>query len=123
LMDGCSDLDAHGDLQSSTSTWSPPFDLVETDKEFKIFGELPGIVKSQVEIQLNGNDLVISGERKSAPPEGTSSYHLAESYYGDFQRTFRLPSEINDKDIKTSLKNGLLQIVMPKKKARKIKIK
>lgn len=122
LMDGCSQFDSTTTMQSSSS-WSPPFDLVETDKDFVIYGELPGITKSQVEIKLQGNDVLISGERKSSPPDGTNSYHLAERYYGDFQRTFRLPSEINDKDIKTSLTNGLLEIKLPKKKERTIKIK
>lgn len=123
FKDGIGQFEHFGQTDSIARSWKPPFDLLETEDEVLIFGELPGLQKSELEVYLKGNDLVVNGERRPTPPDGTIKYHMAESYYGAFSRTFKLPDHIDDNKITTTLNNGLLGIRVSKKRGRKIPIK
>lgn len=109
---------AGGDL----SSWSPPFDLVESDDALTLYGELPGISKNQIEVQLAGFDLLVKGERQPDSVAQSGAYHLSERYHGLFARSFKLPVEIDEGGIQTSLVNGVLEIRLPKRKPRQIPI-
>jgi HSP20 family protein len=109
------------DLEEDGNSWTPPFDVIETTDSILIYGELPGINKDEISVQLKGTELVVRGERH--PEVGESvTYHLAERYYGVFQRTFHLSGEIDDAGIETQLNGGMLCIRVPKHKPRTIPI-
>lgn len=68
-----------------------------------------------LEVRLVGDRLVITGEKKGSREESKGDNHLSERRYGSFERHFRLPEDVDSAKIETTLKNGLLTVVLPKK--------
>src|SRR5437763_1569595 len=76
--------------------FEPQVDVEESDTHYLIKFDLPGIQKEDVKIELRDNQLIVSGERKEERAEGRKgSRYLQERFYGQFQRTFSLPSNVN----------------------------
>jgi len=94
-------------------TWSPVVDIYETEKEFIVKAELPEVKQSDINIKVQDHTLTIEGERK--PQRAIEGYHRVERAYGRFTRSFLLPSSIDQNVIKATLKDGILQIVLPKR--------
>jgi HSP20 family protein len=70
------------------SSFSPSIDISETEKQFVIDVELPGIDKKDIDINLENGRLTISGERRFENKEDGKQYHRVESHYGSFTRSF-----------------------------------
>jgi HSP20 family protein len=110
------------------SGFTPKMDLEETDKEYRITAELPGMEEKDVEVLLTGNSLTLKGEKKEEKEEkGQSFYHMERSY-GSFHRTVPLPEGIDLKKVDADFKNGVLTVKLPKTveaktKSKKIPIK
>lgn len=96
-----------------TGVWIPAVDIYETDEAFVVKAELPEVLEADVNIVVEDNTLKISGERKSRR-EGKSYYQI-ERYFGAFSRSFVLPSIIQKDSIKATLKDGILNIILPKR--------
>jgi HSP20 family protein len=94
-------------------TWMPVVDIYETPEEFVVKAELPEVTESNLNIMVEGNVLRISGERKFNC-EGRS-YYQVERAYGTFSRSFHLPSDTDQDNIRAVLNDGILKIVLPKK--------
>ena len=77
--------------------WNPSFEVRETDNAFVFTGDLPGLQAKDIDIQLVGNRLQISGKREDQRESEEGTLHTYERVYGDFSRTFALP-EIADID-------------------------
>lgn len=106
--------------------FSPAVDLTETDEAFKIHADLPGLKPEQVEIELDGQTLKISGERKYEKDAKAEGQYFSERSYGKFQRVFELPRSVDAEKIEAKFSNGELMITVPKAeaaKSRKIEIK
>lgn len=106
----------------------PRVDVVESDKDFKVTAELPGMDASDIQISLEEDDLVLSGEKKSEHEETQEGYHRLERRYGSFQRVIPLASEVDESKVEAQFKNGVLTVTLPKtpaavKTARKIEVK
>ena len=99
---------------AGAQVWLPSSDLVETVDKIQIRIDLPGMTKDNIDIQLNENALVIRGERKFEEQENTK-YHRLERFYGNFTRSFVLPSTVEADKISASFKDGVLEVVLPKK--------
>lgn len=87
--------------------------------------DLPGMSKEDIQVNMRGNEVVISGERSEETTEEKQNYHRMERSYGRFYRSFRLPNAAKDQEPQASLKDGVLRIEVPKsqeKKARRIDI-
>lgn len=94
--------------------FAPKMDIDETETEFTVSAELPGLKSEDVDISLHDNTLTIQGEkREEKQDEDKHSYHMERSY-GSFARSVHLPSEVDAEKIKASLKDGLLKITLPK---------
>jgi HSP20 family protein len=112
-----------------TTTLSVPVvDVAETDKEFRVTAELPGLDEKDVEVTLSDDVLTIRGEKKEEKEEKEKNYYLSERRYGSFQRSFRLPTGIDQNKIEAAFQKGVLNIALPKteeaqKKQKKISIK
>ena len=115
-------VEAFREMRTEGPSWMPPFDMLETEDEFLLFGELPGILKEDLEIQLKGNELTVRGERRPEMADSVTHYQLAERFSGGFQRRFQLPEQIIESKVSTSLNEGLLEIRLPKRKPRTITI-
>lgn len=107
---------------------SPPaLEMSETDKNYKITAELPGIEPGDVEVTFDDGILRITGEKKEIREENERNYRLTERSYGAFERAISIPSAADPKKIEADFKNGILTITIAKngaekKNVRKIKI-
>jgi len=109
------------------SLWSeervvvPAFDISETEKEYVISGEIPGIEPKDLEVTLNDGVLTVKGEKKQESEEKEENYHRVERHYGSFQRSFRLPENIKRDDLDASYKDGILKLTLPKSEQSEVK--
>lgn len=115
------------DLDFSGGELTPVVDVSETDKSYEISVELPGLDDKDVELTLRDDLLTISGEKKTEREEKKKGYHLSERSYGSFQRSFRLPDDVQAEKIKAEMQKGVMSISLPrspsaKPKQRKIAI-
>ena len=97
------------------STWTPSVDIYENENELVLSAEAPGIEDKDIEIKIENNTLSIQGERKIEKETKEENYHRIERSYGSFYRSFTLPTNINQDNIKAEYDNGVLRISMPKK--------
>lgn len=106
--------------------WEPAVDVYETDKGFVLKAELPEVTEKDVHVNMEGNILTISGERKKEEDVKKEDYHRTERFYGSFCRSFVLPETIDRDKIKASFKGGVMKLELPKKeevKPKEIEIK
>lgn len=103
--------------QSNLSGYAPSCDISETEEHFMLSFDVPGVKKEDIQIELKGNSLVISGERRREVKDKTTLRH--EKYYGKFERTFELPNSINAEKIEAHFENGVLNVALPKAEAEK----
>lgn len=101
--------------------WAPNTDMVETDNEYIMTVDLPGIPKDDVNISFKDNRLTISGERKKEEKEEKENFMRRERYYGNFVRSFTLPSSVKEDDIKAKYKDGVLTVNIKKTEESKSK--
>jgi HSP20 family protein len=98
----------------TVAEWSPKVDIVETDNEYTIKAELPEVNKEDVKISVENGELCISGERKQEKEEKGKKFHRIERVYGSFMRSFTLPGNADEANIKASFKDGMLNLTLPK---------
>ncbi len=96
------------------NTFAPSIDISETEKQFIIDVEVPGINKKDIDLNIENDMLTISGERSFEKEEEGKQYHRVESHYGTFNRSFRLPDNVDSETIKATYKNGILNITVDK---------
>ncbi len=92
----------------------PVIDVSETDKEFKICADMPGVSEKDVEVMLNGDVLTIKAERRQERTDTQENYHLVERSHGTFQRALRLPPNIDAEHVDAQFENGVLVVKVPK---------
>jgi HSP20 family protein len=101
--------------------WSPVVDIKETDLEYLVKAELPGLKKEDVKVTLEEGVLTIEGERKQEKEEKTEKIHRVERFYGTFCRSFTLPEFTDASAIRAESKDGVLTVHVPKLKIEKKK--
>jgi HSP20 family protein len=104
----------------------PSLDLAETDRAVEVRLDIPGMEAKDIDIQVNGNLLTISGERKEEREEKGKTYHRVERRVGSFFRTVTLPCPVRDDSVDAQYKNGILMVKLPKReeaKSKKITVK
>ncbi|MGH9857245.1 MAG: Hsp20/alpha crystallin family protein [Acidobacteriota bacterium] len=106
-------------FNGTAQTWSPTSDIFETEDHVKIHLDLPGMTKENLDIQLTENNtLTVRGERKFEKVD-KAKYHRVERFYGNFMRSFVLPSNVEANKITATFKDGVLEIVLPKAESAK----
>tara|TARA_R110002095_G_scaffold91424_2_gene79798 strand:- start:4030 stop:4518 length:489 start_codon:yes stop_codon:yes gene_type:complete len=101
-------------------------DMSETDDEVKVRMDVPGIQPEEIEVEVSGNTLVITGERKEEKEEKGTTYHRVERTCGSFSRSVILPCEVQSDHIEAQCENGVLTVTLPKSdfnKPQKITVK
>ncbi|GIW55874.1 MAG: heat-shock protein Hsp20 [Nitrospiraceae bacterium] len=94
--------------------WAPAVDVLETDTEFQIIAELPGVEKEDVKLSVEGGVLAISGRREPAKEEKGTRIHRIERASGSFLRSFSVPDSVDETKVKANYKNGILTVHLPK---------
>lgn len=95
-------------------TWTPPIDIFETEGQFVLKAELPGIDKDDVDVRVQDNVLTLKGARYPSDKLKEDNINRMERPYGKFSRSFTLPSNVNADNISAKLKDGILEIILPK---------
>ncbi|KAJ3404624.1 hypothetical protein HDU80_002563 [Chytriomyces hyalinus] len=96
-------------------SFSARLDLTETPKNYLVHADLPGVPKEQVQICVKDDVLTLSGERTQKNEEKDEHRHVVERSQGKFSRSLRLPPDANVDDIKATMKDGVLELVVGKK--------
>jgi HSP20 family protein len=106
-------------LEDQAPTFAPAVDVHETNDNYILSLDVPGLKESDVKIDVQDSRLTISGERKAEKTENDKSFRRFERTYGRFERSFQLPQEADAQGIKAAMENGVLEILIPKKEVSK----
>ncbi len=98
----------------ASSDWSPRVDIVETEDEFLIKADIPGVDKDHVKVAVDNGVLTLHGERKSEKEEKDTKFHRVERFVGTFTRRFTIPDNVGVEGIKAVFKDGILNLHLPK---------
>ena len=104
----------------------PALDMSETDTSVEVRMDLPGMTAKDIDIQVAGNVLRVSGERKEEKEEKGKTYHRIECSCGNFSRSVTLPCNVTESEVAAEYHDGVLTIKLPKceeAKTHKIKVK
>ncbi len=105
----------------ATADWAPSVDITETDTAYLIKGEIPGVNKEDIKVNIENGMLTMCGERKQEKEEKGKKFHRIERSYGSFVRSFRLPDNVDEAAIKAEFKDGMLNVTLPKSTQAKTK--
>ena len=98
----------------SQRIWKPQMDIYETPEEVIILGEIAGVDKDDLELDISSKAVKIYGRRKEMTRVENASYRLAEIQFGQFERILFLPVLIDTEIVSASYQNGMLQIRLAK---------
>jgi len=105
---------SRGEEGVTATTWTPAVDIYETADTIVMKAELPGVAREDIQIQIDGNTLTLKGERRFARDVQEESYLRIERAYGSFHRSFALPATVQQENVRAVLKDGVLELVLPK---------
>ncbi|TCI04650.1 Hsp20/alpha crystallin family protein [Corallincola luteus] len=103
--------------QHGMADWNAPaVDVVEKDDQIVVTAELPDIKEQDIQLQFDGDQLILKGEKQLArdEEEDPRGYHLQERFYGHFERRIPLHAAINREGICAEYRKGVLKVVLPK---------
>src|ERR1700688_1781028 len=98
-------------LLAGRSGW-PSMDVEETDKEYRVTAELPGLEERDVEVLLQDGLLMVRGEKKMESENRNRTY--SERVYGRFERQISLDRDVDENAVNATFKNGVLTVTVPK---------
>ena len=107
-------FDGTGSDQGGPAVWVPQTDLVETDEEFQLRLDVPGMSTEDIDINLQNGTLTVRGERTSERTDEGEDYVRVERAFGTFHRTFTLPDTVDEQNIEATYEDGVLHINVPK---------
>ena len=102
--------------------WTPSVDISQSDREWCIEADLPGVTRDQIEVSVQDRHLMLSAQMRQESDQGPDGsgqgeprqYHRRERRYGYFQRVIPLPENIDERNIRCEFKNGVLIVHVPK---------
>jgi len=92
----------------------PAVNVAESDNEYRVTVELPGLDQNDIDLHLSNDSLTIKGEKKEQHEDKGSNYYRMERSYGTFHRTIPLPQEVDHDNVSATFKNGVLAVTLPK---------
>lgn len=96
----------------------PPADLKETPQAHHLAIELPGLARSDLDVSIEGDTLVISGHKAEETDGATGArYHFSERRFGRFERIFPLPADVDRAKIEAKFQDGVLNVILPREAA------
>jgi len=109
---------AHGLMEGH---WNPAVDIYDSKDDILVKADIPGMKKDELDVTIQGDMLVLKGEKKSENEVKEKGHIKTERFYGSFNRAIRLPSGVDASKVKASYKDGVLELVLPKKEESKPK--
>jgi HSP20 family protein len=101
-------------FETTGAEWIPVMDMIETPTEYVVRLEVPGIHKENLDVNLTGELLIITGTREFAPEFEGEGYLVKERAIGKFVRTIRLSKPVAEKKVAAEYRDGLLVLHLPK---------
>jgi HSP20 family protein len=109
-----------GDVDASLAgAFSPALDVEETDNEFTLHIEIPGVKPDEVDVSIEENVLTIAGSRDFYSEKEAEGFRRIERQFGRFHRAVRLPDRVDPDKVSAGYKDGLLTITVPKAESAK----
>lgn len=106
---------------------SPASDASSDDQAYRISVELPGVSETDITLTAEAGVLSITGEKTATREDKGDTWYVSERQYGAFRRSFRLPPDADDGKVQAHMKDGVLEITVPRKApdggGRKIEVK
>ena len=93
----------------------PSVDIKENDNSYTLHLDMPGVNKDDVQVQVEGDALVVRGEKHQEKDGSDDNYHVVERQYGAFQRILDLPADADPEDLKAKFDNGVLTITVARR--------
>ena len=100
--------------QSMTTGPAPSVNVVEKEHAYEITAEVPGMDETNIEVTLGDSELKIKGEKVEEKQEERKGMLVSERHFGAFQRSFRIPKDVDSDKIDAVFKNGILTVTLPK---------
>jgi HSP20 family protein len=94
--------------------WAPAVDIREEESRYLLSADIPGVERENIEITLEGGVLTIKGERRGETEANGQDYRRRERMHGTFMRQFTLPETVDSQNISATVKDGVLDVVIPK---------
>jgi HSP20 family protein len=107
--------------RKSGNGFMPVVDFADKKDHYLVKAELPGVKKEDLKVSLNDGVLSLSGEIKGKSEQEDDSFYHSERHYGAFNRAIRLPVDVKSSKVEAILKDGLLEVKLPKEKPVKAK--
>src|SRR4029434_1431621 len=101
--------------EENPAGWYPAVDIAEDKESLTLHAELPGLKREEVKINVRDGVLTLRGERKFEEERKKDNYYRIERSYGMFSRSFTLPTTVDASKIQASMKDGVLEVTIPKK--------
>ena len=121
FFEGFEPFRTSGEENWSLGAWAPACDIYETDNEIVVKAELPEVKKEDVYVSIENKLLTIRGERKFPEEAKKENYHRVERSYGEFMRSFTLPSFVDANTVNAEFKDGVLRVILAKREEAKPK--
>lgn len=112
-------------VERGERAWYPELEVRETEDEYVVTADVPGLTPDDLDVTASGNRLQIAGKREHKEEKSEGEYRARQRAYGSFSRAFELPDDVDPDRIQCKLEHGVLEVVLPKKpdaKSRKRKI-
>ncbi|PTL76303.1 Hsp20/alpha crystallin family protein [Vitiosangium sp. GDMCC 1.1324] len=103
-------------VSGGEQTWNfvPAFEVKETKDAYIFKADLPGVKESDLDITLTGDRITISGKRETEQQDESDRFYAYERSYGSFSRSFTLPEGVDVNQVNAELKEGVLNLRLPK---------
>ena len=102
------------ETKNESHSFSPYMNVSESDLEYTVSMDLPGVDKKDVRVNISDGILTVIGERKNSQKEKDNSFIWKEAFHGAFRRSFELSNAVQEDKIKACFKNGVLILTIPK---------
>ena len=112
LFDNLLELKSSG--SEGTGEWLPNADVYETSEELVVKIEVPGVPIKDLSLTINGNNLILRGEKRRTETAKGAKYHSMERPFGKFKRVVHISTPVNTHKARTELADGVLKIAFPK---------
>jgi len=103
------------DEEMAMGAWTPSVDIFETPEKVVLRADLPGVAEKEIDLRIENSMLTLRGERRFLKETKEEDYHRIERSYGSFSRSFQLPGTIDQEGIQATHKDGVLEVVLPKR--------
>jgi HSP20 family protein len=95
----------------------PPTDVKETQDAYVLRAELPGLTREDVDLQVRGDLLLISGQKAEEKDDAGCAYRVSERRFGRFERSFPIPADVEPDRAAATFRDGILTVTLPKTQA------